>query len=319
VAKGKAKAPPKSVDELVLHALKLAATNPKAKWSGASATALFNTKEPNTEAAIAECINPDAPLLRQEGAVGVLTAAGFERVAGALPAEEVGAITKAMAAGMPAAERVVFLQDAIRRTPNAAAELTPLLEEATAAKDAEQREADAKFARETVAKAANEAALVRALELIRQDKQNDFDSVLRRWEALGQKPDALPVHPPRPRPEPEQEPRPERKQPGPGPEPKTAEEKDFRRSECDRLAAAWRDALAAGKLEGAEFLETAMWNIRGMRMIGETDAKVKFDGRIHESDGPAFTDYAVKVVRPGWLLKTDDEEYVALKAAVTPV
>ena len=62
-----------------------------------------------------------------------------------------------------------------------------------------------------------------------------------------------------------------------------------------------------------------MWNIRGLRMIGETDAKVRFDGRVHESDGPAFTDDAVKVGRPGWLLKTEDEEYVALKARVTPV
>jgi hypothetical protein len=315
VAKGKAKAAPKSVDELILHALKLAATNPKAKWTGASAKALFNTNDENHQAAIAECTKPDAPLLRQEGGVGVLTAAGQAALAQAAAAEELAAV-RSNAAKLPPAERVALLQDAIRRTPDAAAELVPLLEEATAVKDAEQREADAKFAREAGAKAANEAALVRAAELIKQDRQNDVDSVLRRWEALGQKRDALPAHAAVPTAPAKSEP--ERKPPAHGPEPKTAEEKDFRRSECDRLAAAWRDALSAGKLEGAEFLETAMWNIRGMRMIGETDAKVKFDGRLHESDGPAFTDYAVKVVRPGWLLKTDDEEYVALKAAVTP-
>lgn len=312
----KAKAAPKSVDELVLHALKLAATDPKAKWSGANAKALFSTKEANTEAAVAECTKPDAPLLKQAGAGGVLTAAGFERVAAALPAEEVGAITKAVAVGMGAAERVSFLEGAIGRTPNAAAELISLLEEAIAAKDAERREADARFARETAAKTANQAAMRLALQLLERDQQNDIDSVLRRWDALGQKRAALPAHAPAPEPQPES--KAERK-PSAGPEPKTGEEKDFRRSECDRLAAAWRDAWDNGKLEGRDYLETAMWNIRGLRMIGETDAKVKFDGRIHESDGPAFTDYAVKVVRPGWLLKTDDEEYVALKAAVTPV
>ena len=312
----KAKAAPKSVDELVLHALKLAATNPKAKWSGASAAALFSTKEANTEAALAECTKSGAPLLKQAGTGGVLTAAGFERVAAALPAEEVGAITKAVAAGMPAADRVSFLESAIGRTPGVAAELTVLLEEATAAKDAERHEADAKFAREAAAKVANQAALRRALELLERDQQNDIESVLRRWEALGQKRTALPAHA---TPESQPEAKVERKPGGSSPEPKTAEEKDFRRSECDRLAAAWRDAWDNGKLEGRDYLETAMWNIRGLRMIGETDAKVKFDGRLHESDGPAFTDYAVKVVRPGWLLKTDDEEYVALKAAVTPV
>lgn len=311
----KAKAPPKSVDELVLHALRLAATNPKAKWSGGTAAALFSTKEANTEAAMAECTATNKPLLTQVGTGGVLTAAGFERVSAALPAEEVGAITKAVAAGMGAAERVSFLEGAIGRTPGAAAELTPLLEEATAAKDAERREADARFAREAAAKVANQAAMRRALELLERDQQNDIDSVLRRWEALGQKRAALPAHAPTPEPEPKAE----RKASTASPEPRTAEEKDFRRSECDRLAAAWRDAWDNGKLEGRDYLETAMWNIRGLRMIGETDAKAKFDGRLHESDGPAFTDYAVKVVRPGWLLKTDDEEYVALKAAVTPV
>lgn len=313
----KSKAAPKSVDELVLHALKLAATNPKAKWSSAGAKTLFNTKEANTEAAIAECTKPDAPLLKQEGAGGVLTAAGFERVAGTLPAEELGAITKAMAAGMPTTKRVTFLQDAIRRTPDAAAELAPLLEEAVTAKAVELRaEADAK-AKQAAAAAANRVALERALDLMRQDHENELTAARKWWEALGQKVTDLPAHPPRPEPAPE--PRPKQPARTDNTEPRTAEDKGFRRSTADRLAAAWRDAWEAGKDEGRDYLETAMWNIRGLRMLGETGAKVAFDALVHESDGPAFTGDPVEIVRPGWVLAEEKGDYTALKAAVVKV
>src|SRR6266540_3247067 len=88
VGKVKAKAAPKLVEELVQHALKLAATNPKAKWTGASAAALFNTKEENHQAAIEECTKADAPLLRKVDKGGALTVAGFEKIAAVLPVEE---------------------------------------------------------------------------------------------------------------------------------------------------------------------------------------------------------------------------------------
>ena len=142
-------ATPKSTEELVLHALKLAATNPTAKWTGASAAALFSTKEANHEAAIAECTKADSPLLKQVDKGGALTPVGFERIAGELPAEEartaydhlreelpddqVGVVARVMARLVPPGERVEFIQGVIRRTPLAATELTPLLEEAKAA------------------------------------------------------------------------------------------------------------------------------------------------------------------------------------------
>ena len=100
------------------------------------------------------------------------------------------------------------------------------------------------------------------------------------------------------------------------PEPKTAEDLDFRRYETDRLAAAWRDAWDAKKDEGRDYLESAMWNIRGLRMVGEVGANAAFDGRYHESETSAFTGDGVRIVRPGWLLKEDEGDYVALKAAV---
>jgi hypothetical protein len=58
-----------------------------------------------------------------------------------------------------------------------------------------------------------------------------------------------------------------------------------------------------------------MWNIRGFRMIDEEGATVEFNGRYHESE-QSVASGLVKIVRPGWLLKEEDGEYVALKAAV---
>jgi hypothetical protein len=315
VAKEKKPAAPKSVEELVRHALKLAATKPGAKWTGTTATALFNTKEANHETAIAECTRADASLLKQIGKGGALTAAGFERIASELTPEEVTAFAKATAVSLSAEERVTLLSGVIGRAPAAAAELTPLLDEAVATKKVELEAATAAKAKHAAAAAANRAALERALELSKQDLENELDALRRQWQALGQKLSDLPAHAPRSEPEVTVPSKPVEQ--GGVPEPKTSEEKDFRRYEADRLAAAWRDAWDAKKDEGRDCLESAMWNIRGLRLVGEVGARVAFDGRYHESDSSVFSGAAVEVVRPGWLLKEHEGDHVALKAAVT--
>ena len=319
---------PKSVEELVQHALKLAATNPKAKWTGASAAALFNTKEPNHQAAIAECTKPEAPLLKQVDKVGVLTPAGFEKVAGELSAEEartaydqlrdelpddqVGVVARAMAGCLPAGERIAFIQGVIRRTPLAATELTPLLEEAISTEKAEN---EARIAEAAKRKAAADAALVameRAKQLFAELRQNRLDALKREYEAEGGDPTDLQMPESNRAPE---KPAPKSPNPEKAPKLRTAEETDFRRYECDRLAAAWRDAWDAKKTEGAECLVDAMWNIRGFRMIGESGATIEFNGRYHQSE-QSVASGTVRIVRPGWMLKEEDGEYVALKAAV---
>jgi hypothetical protein len=314
MAKTKAPAAPKPVEELILHALKLAATNPKAKWLGKSPAALFNEKDENHKAAMEAATAGETPLLRKAGAGGSLTAAGFERVASALPEAEVAPLLKVMAADMPAAERVGFLQGAISRNRNIAAELEPLLQEAVAQKQAALEAESAAKVKQAAVAAANLAALKRAAELAEQDIQYELEAVKRLWVALGQKLGDLPAHEPAPPPEP----KPRTSTPAPGgtrPEPRTGEERDFRRSECDRLAAAWRDAWDAKKTEGAECLVDAMWNIPGFRMIGEAGARVEFNGRYHESE-QSVASGPVTIVRPGWLLMEDGGEHVALKAAV---
>jgi len=100
---------------------------------------------------------------------------------------------------------------------------------------------------------------------------------------------------------------------------KTAEEMDFRRDSADQFAAAWRAAWDGKKAEAIEYLESAMWNIRGLILKGEAGARVAFDGRYHEGGAGVFTGDTVKVVRPGWVLDEGDRDYVALKAAVEKV
>ncbi len=310
--KAPAPKPARTVEELVARALKLAATNPDAKWSAKNDKALFNSNEQNTEAAMKLCLDADRPLLTQSGTGGALTAAGFESVAADMPADDVGTLAKNIAVRLPLAEREAFISGVIGRSGNAAPELTELLAEAVSAAKAE---AEAKVIADAKWKKANDeaqAALARAKALLEESVRNRRDALRRQYEALGGDPDDLPEPQPR-------QARPEKPGASAAPEARTDDEKDFRRYEADRLAAAWRDAWDAGKHEGRDYLETAMWNIRGLRMIGEADAAAKFDPRSHEADASLSVGAAVRVVRPGWLLKVDDEDYVALKATVQPI
>ena len=273
-----------SVEDLVrLALLKVAEATDEVKLTGKDG-GLFASASGANKDAIAECLKVGEPLLTV-----------------------VRSVARCVAAGMPAGARAEFIQAAIRRTPLAATELTPLLEEAIKAEKAEHETRIAAAAKRHAAEDAAKKALVRALELFDERRQNRLDAIRREWEAEGQSAAELP-------------PITERKKNGTGggtaPEPKTAEDKDFRRYETDRLAAAWRDAWDAKKDEGRDYLESAMWNIRGLRMVGEVGAGAEFDGRYHESDSPVFTDDPVRIVRPGWLLNEDEGDYVALKAAV---
>ena len=302
--------PTAAVGDLVrLTLLKAAEANGGVKLTGKDG-ALFATAGAANKDAIAECMNPEKPLLtvvRKEGKAEIvaLAPAGFERIARELPEEKVGSVAKGVATGLPAGTRAEFIQATISRTPLAAAELTPLLEEAIAAEKAEHETRIAAAAKRKATEEAAKKAMIRALELFDERRKNRLDAIKREWEAEGENAAELP-------------PIIERKKTGGGttPEPKTPEDLDFRRYEADRLAAAWRDAWDAKKDEGRDYLESAMWNIRGLRMVGEVGTNAEFDGRYHESESPVFTDDPVQIVRPGWLLKEDEGDYVALKAAV---
>jgi hypothetical protein len=53
-------------------------------------------------------------------------------------------------------------------------------------------------------------------------------------------------------------------------------------------------------------------------MISEAGATAEFNARYHESEQSVMSG-TVRIVRPGWLLKEEDGEYVALKASVIKV
>jgi hypothetical protein len=98
--------------------------------------------------------------------------------------------------------------------------------------------------------------------------------------------------------------------------PKTSEERSFRREIAQQLVETWRAAWNDNKPEGRDYLESAMWNIEGLRMIGVKDTTVAFSGRNHECSTPVFSGDAVKIVRPGWLVEEGEHEHVVIKALV---
>ncbi len=307
-----------STDELVRAALLRVAEASESKLTGKT-DGLFASASGTNGEAIEQCKNAEKPLLAVVGKEGkaervVLAPGGFERIASELPEDKVGAVAKRVATALPAAGRIEFIQEALRRTPLAAPELTPLLEEAVAAEKAESEARVAAAAKRRAADEAAKKALERALQLFEERRQNRLDALRREWEAEGESASELPAHEPARKPEQPSSTKPAAA--GTAPKLRTEEETDFRRYECDRLAAAWRDAWDTKKDEGRDFLETAMWNIRGFRMIGEVGATVAFDGQYHESDAPVLSG-SVTIVRPGWMLKEDEGNYVALKAAVT--
>lgn len=321
----KAPKPPLTADELIVVALKAAATKPKANWSGTSGAVLFNTKEENHLTAIEQATAGDTPLLRQVGKGGALTAEGFARLLELSPGADAAELATSYATNLDANGRATLIAALEGRTSGPHAERFSAA--AMALQAEEQRQADervrqaeqAKFARYRQAAAlhrAAEARLLRELATCRAEAAGAEQTLAALEAALadaGTAAQAEAIEPSRPAL------RVMRTESGEGPQPTTGEQKEFRRYTADRLAAAWRDAWDENKAEGRDYLETAIWNIRGMKMIGEVGQQVPFDGRLHESDVSVFTNGPVRVARPGWLLKVDDEDYVALKAAVEKV
>lgn len=296
-----------SVDELVNSALLKSAEVGEAKLTGKDG--LFSSAKGANAEAIAECQNAEKPLLtvvRKEGKSEfvALTPAGFERIAGLLAEDKVGAVAKNVAQTIPLGSRANFIQEAIGRTPLAAAELLPFLEEAIAAEKAEQ---EARIAAATKRKAAEEAsrkALERAIQLLDTRRQARVDALRRELEAEGESTEEI-VLPPRV------------EQPSKTPTgPTTAEEKDFRRDVAKQLAASWRATWEMNKPEVREFLESAMWNITGLKLIGEVGERIAFSGKLHESVPGVFTNDTVRIVRPGWVLDEEAGEFVVLKAVI---
>lgn len=312
-----AKKPAVDTDTLVTEALlKVAAADTPPRLAGKGDTpALFPGKTGVNKTVLDALLTASGPLVSVSGkgadeAVR-LTRSGFERVAGQLPEDRVGAVAKALAAGLPTAERVAFLQDVVSRNPVAAAELQGEYESAVAAEKAEAearlKESEARRAREERAK----QAMVRWLELDGQRKQQRISTLLAELRAEGWVESAGGTAPVAPLPPPPAAERRDRVSPT------TREDADFRRDLAERLVSSWRDAVQYRKDEARGFLETAMDNLVGLKRVGEEGDEVPFDGAVHEAFPGVFTDHPVRVTRSGWALEEDaDREYVIQKAQV---
>jgi hypothetical protein len=304
VAKAKA-----SAEEQVRNALlKAAASLGPVKLTGKT-DGLFASASGANGDAIKELRNADEPLLSAVGKDGkaelvTLTAAGFERIAGELPEEQVGVVAKRVALAVSAAARIDFIQDVIGRTPLAAAELTPLLEEAVAAEKAEQDARVAAAAKRREAEELSRKALERALQLLEDRRRSRIDTLRRELEAEGERAADPPLL------------RPTESQRKGEAAPASEEDADFRRDVAKQLAASWRATWEMSKPEVREFLESAMWNINGLRLVGEPGERVAYSGKLHESVAGVFGGDTVRVVRPGWVLDESAGEFVVLKAVV---
>lgn len=314
MAKTKGEAKTKTVAQLVLSALTAAAKKSQTKWSAAK-SALFNPTESNTEAAIAECTTGESPLLTKDGEFGSLTPAGFCRLIELAP-KKVAELVAAHAAVLdPAGRRAVY--SALKsRTDGDSAEL---MYEAIRAYDTEDARRQSERAAEIrllkrdgyrAAIAANEQAARRLAQELAEVRAETKGLRF----TLGEMEAAQPEEP-EPTSEPERGTRPQ-KPPAPGA--LASEEKDFRRDVANQLAASWRAAWDAQKDESRDYLESAMWNVSGLKLVGEKGGRTTFDGRYHECKSPVSSGQSVRVVRPGWVLEEGERDYVALKAVVDP-
>lgn len=265
---------------------------------------LFASAKGANAAVYARCFDADQPLLAVskvgKSEIARVTPTGFLEAAPRLEADRVGAAAKAVAAGIPATERVAFLNDVAAKVPAALADLLPLLEAAVAAEKTE-REAEAdRRAKHRAREAANLAALDRWKALIEAQRQARIDALREALAAEGVKGE-----------EPPPQVAPKRR------EPETKADLSFRRDVANQLVSSWRETWNPDRPDVRDFLESAMWNIRGFELIGEAGAETAFDGRYHDGPAGLFTGDPIRVVRPGWLLKEgEDGEYVALKATV---
>ena len=262
--------------------------------------------------AVAVLTDADRPLVVESGsgkAVSVaLTAAGFELIAGALPEDKVGSVAKGLAAGLSLTDRIAFLQEIVRRTPPAAAELLPIIETAAAE---EKAEADER-AKHAAIQRQRDAATLEALEkwkaVIVSRKTGRIEALRRELAAEGAEPDAeLPkkvTH--------------KHEEAVAKPTPTSAEDTTFLRQVGRRLVSSWLETWDPNKPEARQFLEAAIWNVSEFKQLGEVGEQVSFDGRYHEGGAGLFTKSSAKVTRPGWSLQEGEGEYVLAKAQVVP-
>src|SRR5262249_12260731 len=157
--------------------------------------------------------------------------------------EKVGAVAKAVAESLPAAEQVAFLQEFLPKMPSAAAALEPLLAEAVRRQEAEtvaKVEAERKRAERL---AAGQAALQRCVDTLAKlhaGRMSELTAMLVAAGGSAPKPGELQKPVPAP---------PGGSQHRELSEPVTDDDRDFRQDVAERLVSSWRDTVTMNKDE----------------------------------------------------------------------
>jgi hypothetical protein len=276
--------------------------------------AVFASAAGANKAAIARLKDGAQPLVAETGSGKTLTVKltphGFETIADAVPEEKVGPLARGLAGSLPPQERVAFLQEVVRRTPLATAELLPVLVAAIAEEKEEAEARAAAEAKRRVAEAASLAALERWKAVIAERRQRRVESLRRELAAEGADPDErlTPVEATAGRPKPR----------GHAVEPNGPEDVGFRRQVARRLVSSWLESIRLNKPEARRFMEVAIGNIEGLEQLADEGERVRFDGTYHRCDTAVSTGTPVTVVRPGWKLAEDGGEYIIEQALVKP-
>jgi hypothetical protein len=304
---------PAAINTLVTNALvTLATADGKRRLvtaKGGEHPPLFGSNSGANKDAIARCKSEDRPLVRIVGKGKTesveLTAAGFELILPQLPEEKVGAVARPLAESLPLTERIAFLNEIVRRTPLASAELLSVLEAAIAAEKAATDEQAAAAAKRRKQEEEALAAMERWKELAGERKKQRVEALKRELAAEGLDISGVP-------PIPVDQPSAQPLRPG------TPEEAKFHRQVARRLVSSWLEAIRLGKPDGRRSIEVAIGNLDELEAIEQEGQTVSFDGKYHRAEVGVSTGTRVIVIRPGWRLIEDDGEYIIEQALVKP-
>jgi hypothetical protein len=276
--------------------------------------AVFDSKTGKEAAKLAQ--SEAEPLVMVAGAAkkaaATLTAAGVLLVADAIPEDRVGTLAGEVLEPLTPSERIAFLERVIEKAPATRASLLALHEIAAAEELAERTARAERDAKRHAAEVASIAAAEKWVAITRQRHAAEVADLKARlaWYGVSVSQPDSEAAPTLPIANTVRERR---------PEPESHEDLSFRRDVATQLASSWRETWNPDRPDVRDFLESAMWNVSGLKLIGEAGESTAFDGRLHVCDAAISTGDSVRVVRPGWILQEgEDAEHVVLKAVVEP-
>ena len=303
----KAKGPtPGEIDEVSQQAVVRVLQSPEPLKLKGKGESLFPSATGVNGAAIKKCLESNPPWLIDHKSEVVPTPAGFLAAVPQLDPDRVGELAAKLAPDVqPASARLAFLSEVIAQSPTAVVALEPLQEAAITDEQSERDTEQAKQAKQRETEQAAVTAMERWKAGLARQKDERIAALKRALAAEGVTADTTADNARSPVTEPERV------------GPTTHADLVFRRDVARQLAASWQKTWEPDRPEVRDYLEAAMYNVRGLEMIGEPGESVRFDGLRYEGGAGLSQGHPAVIVRPGWsLVEGDDATHVVLKAHV---